>query len=74
MTNMRVRIEVEIFDELGESITLTGASKRINASGNPLWYARKFDELTDEMQASIRRQIVVKHGDLKSLDPSRLAR
>jgi hypothetical protein len=36
MSNRRVRIEVEIFDELGESKTLVGASKRIDASGNPL--------------------------------------
>lgn len=66
MSDMRVRVEVEIFDEMGESHTLIGASKRINPSGNPLWFARKFDELADAIQADVRQSIVGKHGDLKS--------
>jgi hypothetical protein len=57
MSNTRVRIEVEIFDELGESKTLIGASKRIDASGNPLWFARKFDELAGVIQKDIRAAI-----------------
>jgi hypothetical protein len=66
MSDMRVRIEVEIFDEQGESHTLVGASKRINPSGNPLWFARKFDELAAVIQADIRAQLVLKHGGGKS--------
>lgn len=64
MDEMRVRIEVEIFDELGDSKTLVGASQRLNASGNPCLFARKFDALVERLHKDIRDQIVRKHGDL----------
>lgn len=56
-------MQVEIFDELGESMTLVGATNHINASGNPLWFGRKFDELSERIRNDIRAAITVKHGD-----------
>lgn len=64
MAQMRVRIEVEIFDNLGESITLTGASRREYTGGdNPRFFAAKFDEVVEGIHKDIRDQIVAKHGD-----------
>lgn len=62
MSEMRVRVEVEIFDEMGDSTTLVGASQRAHTSSNPRLYAQKFDELTDRIQIDICEQLMLKHG------------
>lgn len=64
MADMRVRVEVEIFDNMGDSITLVGASRREYTGGdNPIFFPGKFDETVNRIRGDIREQLVAKHGD-----------